>query len=91
MPGPQQGHGGGGFCTGSTQCFPTPVPPSFQAAGTAHALHCGLMHAQGRQIRLETANAALLEGAADSWEEALGEGSLWRLVELLVPDTVPPG
>lgn len=46
---------------------------------------------QGRQVRLETANAALLEGAADSWEEALGEGSLWRLLELLVPDTMPPG
>ncbi len=42
-------------------------------------------------MRLETANAALLEGAADSWEEVLGEGALWRLVELLEPDTVPTG
>lgn len=37
-------------------------------------------------VRLETANAALLEGAAESWEAALGEGASWRLVALLTPD-----
>ncbi|KAK9824993.1 hypothetical protein WJX81_006015 [Elliptochloris bilobata] len=40
----------------------------------------------GSTVRLETANAALLEGAADSWEAALGEGASWRLVALLTPD-----
>ena len=41
---------------------------------------------QGATVHLETANAALLEGAADSWEAALGEGASWRLVALLTPD-----
>ena len=38
---------------------------------------------------METANAALLEGTADNWEEAFAEDSLWKLVELVVPDTIP--
>lgn len=41
---------------------------------------------QGSTVRLETANAALLEGAADSWEAALTEGAAWRLVALVTPE-----
>ena len=41
---------------------------------------------QGATVHLETANAALLEGAADSWEAALGDDASWRLVALLTPD-----
>lgn len=44
---------------------------------------------QGEQIRLETANAALLERNASDWEEALSEEPSWHLVEVLVPDTQP--
>lgn len=39
----------------------------------------------GRPIRLETANAALLEGSGDTWNDAFAAGSDWKLVELLVP------
>lgn len=52
-------------------------------------MHLLPARAQGQRIRLETANAALLEGTADNWEEAFAEDSLWKLVELVVPDTVP--
>ncbi|BDA42868.1 Uncharacterized protein At3g52155, chloroplastic [Coccomyxa sp. Obi] len=45
----------------------------------------------GETIRLETANAALLERAAASWEEALCEEACWTLVELLKPDTLVEG
>ena len=40
---------------------------------------------QGRPVRLETANAALLEGSGDTWNDAFAAGSDWKLVELLVP------
>ncbi|KAK9830143.1 hypothetical protein WJX72_009966 [[Myrmecia] bisecta] len=39
----------------------------------------------GQPIRLETANAALLEGRGDTWEEALA--SSWQLVDILTPET----
>jgi len=42
---------------------------------------------QGQTIRLETANAAVLERVAVSWEEALCEEPCWSLVELVTPDT----
>ncbi|EIE24497.1 phosphoglycerate mutase-like protein [Coccomyxa subellipsoidea C-169] len=45
----------------------------------------------GKTIRLETANAALLERAAASWEEALCDEPSWTLVELLQPDTCVAG
>ena len=52
--------------------------------------HAGCLGPQnpfwGFSLHLETANAALLEGAADSWEAALGNGASWRLVALLTPD-----
>jgi hypothetical protein len=38
-------------------------------------------------VRLETAHAALLEGDAASWEDALAHGaSCWRLVAMVTPD-----
>lgn len=48
---------------------------------------CMLLLLQGQTIRLETANAALLERSAASWEEALCEEPNWNLVELVTPDT----
>jgi hypothetical protein len=44
---------------------------------------------QGEPIRLETANAALLERTASDWEEALSEEPAWKLVDVLVPGTSP--
>jgi len=42
---------------------------------------------QGSTVRLETAHAALLEGDAASWEDALAHGaSCWRLVAMVTPD-----
>jgi hypothetical protein len=41
--------------------------------------------AQGRDVRLQTANAALLVGSGGTWEEALCEGQ-WGLLDVVVPD-----
>ena len=41
--------------------------------------------AQGNAVRLETANAALLQKLGDSWQEALAEEHAWDLVEVLIP------
>jgi hypothetical protein len=53
-----------------------------------HPLHsvAGLVPlAQGKEVRLGNAHAALLEGRGASWAEALAEGAEWRLVGLLKP------
>ena len=42
---------------------------------------------QGNSVRLETANAALLQKLGDSWQEALDEEHAWELVEVLVPQS----
>ncbi|CAK0787456.1 hypothetical protein CVIRNUC_010676 [Coccomyxa viridis] len=39
----------------------------------------------GNAVRLETANAALLQKLGDSWQEALAEEHAWDLVEVLIP------
>jgi phosphohistidine phosphatase SixA len=44
-----------------------------------------LLSLQGETVRLGNSHAALLEGAGASWEEALQEGSTWRLVKVLQP------
>ena len=37
-------------------------------------------------MRLQPANAALLEGCGADWEAAFGEERQWELVDLLVPN-----
>lgn len=44
-----------------------------------------MLGAQGREVQLGNAHAALLEGRGASWAEALAEGAEWRLVGLLKP------
>jgi phosphohistidine phosphatase SixA len=39
----------------------------------------------GEDVRLTTANAALLERKADSWKEALSERGAWKLRDVLRP------
>lgn len=39
----------------------------------------------GRPVRLETANAALLEGSGETWADAFASDSDWTLVGVLVP------
>ena len=43
--------------------------------------------AQGNAVRLETANAALLQKLGNSWQEALAEEHAWDLVEVLIPES----
>ena len=72
-----------------------PCPSSLQLAGmpasklpltAAYWLGgCAPPPLQGETVRLGNSHAALLEGAGASWEEALQEGSTWRLVEVLQP------
>ena len=40
---------------------------------------------QGHPVRLETANAALLEGSGDTWADAFASDSQWKLVGILAP------
>ncbi len=40
---------------------------------------------QGHPVRLETANAALLEGSGETWADAFANDSHWKLVGILVP------
>lgn len=40
---------------------------------------------QGCPVRLETANAALLEGDGETWSDAFGTESTWKLIEVLTP------
>ena len=42
---------------------------------------------QGDAVRLETANAALLQKSGESWQEALAEEHAWELVEVLIPQS----
>ncbi|DBA90882.1 TPA: hypothetical protein ACH3X2_004252 [Trebouxia sp. C0005] len=39
----------------------------------------------GHPVRLETANAALLEGSGETWADAFANDSDWKLVGILVP------
>lgn len=39
---------------------------------------------QEQHVRLETANAALLEGSGASWDDAFGEQ--WSLVQTVMPE-----
>ncbi len=45
----------------------------------------GLLCMQGHPVRLETANAALLEGSGETWADAFANDSDWKLVGILVP------
>ena len=47
----------------------------------------GIIGVQGNAVRLETANAALLQKLGDSWQEALAEEHAWDLVEVLIPES----
>ena len=40
---------------------------------------------QGSPVRLETANAALLEGAGETWADAFAQEASWKLVGVLSP------
>ena len=42
---------------------------------------------QGNLVRLETANAALLQKSGKSWQEALAEEHAWDLVDVLIPQS----
>jgi len=42
---------------------------------------------QGDAVRLETANAALLQKSGESWQEALAEEHAWELVDVLIPQS----
>lgn len=42
------------------------------------------VHLQAQQVRLETANAALLEGSGASWDDAFSEQ--WSLVHTVMPE-----
>ena len=44
----------------------------------------GLLTLQAQQVRLETANAALLEGSGASWDDAFDEQ--WSLVKTVMPE-----
>lgn len=44
-----------------------------------------MQYLQGRPVRLETANAALLEGSGETWADAFASDSDWKLVGVLVP------
>ena len=45
----------------------------------------GFFGMQGHPVRLETANAALLEGSGETWADAFANDSDWKLVGILVP------
>lgn len=55
------------------------------AVETHFATHKSSAFVQGRPVRLETANAALLEGSGETWADAFASDSDWKLVGVLVP------
>ncbi len=42
---------------------------------------------QGNLVRLETANAALLQKSGESWQEAMAEEHAWELVDVIIPES----